>query len=106
MQGRRQGRGIERRLSSAGLNESHAIEPADFILDSDCSVKGEKVRAQSEQDVLAVVHDFARAGMLVGRGPAAQIGTALKQGNAKPAFGKRARGGESGKTAADDGNRT
>jgi len=44
--------------------------------------------------VLAVIHDFAGAGMLVRRCSSAEIRTALEEGDAKSGIGQRASRGE------------
>ena len=78
---------FEFRLPSARLDEGHAIEPADFVFDADGFVEREQIGAGAEEDVLAVVHDFAGAGMFVGRSAAAEVGAALEDGDAEAAAG-------------------
>jgi len=53
--------------------------------------------------VLAVVDHFAGAGMLVGGGAAAEIWSALEEGNAETRIGQGAGRGETGETASGDG---
>src|SRR5450432_3079782 len=90
-------------LPSARLDEGHAIEPANFIFDADGFVERQQICAGAEQDVLAVVHDFAGAGMFVGGGASAEVGAAFEDGDLKAAASKGARGGNSGESASDDG---
>ena len=64
----------------------------------------DEIGAAAEQNVLAVVHHFPGAGMLVGGGASAEKGTALKQGDLKTAVGKRTAGGQPRQPAADNRN--
>src|SRR5258708_5141701 len=68
------------RLSSSRLDESHAIEPADFVCDADGFVKREQVGAGTEEHVLAVIHNFAGAWMFVGRSASANERAAFEHG--------------------------
>jgi len=61
------------------LYENQALEPADLFFHPDAAVKIHQVGATTQQHVLAVVHHFAGAGMLVGGGAAAKIGAALEE---------------------------
>ena len=61
-------------MRAAGLDEIHPVVPANLIGDADPFVKLDQVRAQPEQHVLAVVHHFAGAGMLLGRSAAPRNG--------------------------------
>src|SRR6266851_272503 len=90
-------------LPSAGFDESHAIEPADFAFDSDGAVKREQVSARAEEHVLAVVHNFAGAGMFVRGGATAEVRASLKNGHAEAAAGEGTGGRQSGESASDDG---
>jgi hypothetical protein len=54
--------------------------------------------------VLAVVDDLAGAGMLIGRGAAAEVGAALEEGDAVTGFSERAGGGETRQASANDGD--
>jgi hypothetical protein len=56
-------------LPSARFDERHTIEPANFIFNADGAVEGDQVGAEGEENVLAVVHDFAGARVLVRRSP-------------------------------------
>jgi hypothetical protein len=49
--------------------------------------------------VLAVIHDFASAGMLIRRCTAAQIGATLEEGDAKTIFRQHTTGGQSREAA-------
>jgi len=53
--------------------------------------------------VLAVIDDFAGAGMLVGRGASAEVGAALEEGDAEAGIGEGAGGCEAGEATAGDG---
>ncbi len=90
--------------AAAGLDEGHLVEPADFIFDADAPVELDQIGADAKQHVLAVVDDFAGAGMLVGRSAAAEIGTPLEESDAKAGVGQGAGGGESGQAATGDGD--
>src|SRR5882724_5603477 len=81
---------LQHRLPSTRLDEGHTIEPANFVFDSDCLIKLEQVGAETEEDVLTVVHYLASAGMFVRRGAAAEIRTAFEQGHAKSGLRERA----------------
>src|SRR5258708_26808990 len=52
----------------------------------------------AEEDVLAVVDDFAGAGMLVGGSASAEVGAALEEGDAEVGIGEGAGGGEAGRS--------
>ena len=52
--------------------------------------------------MLAIVDNFARAGMLIRRSAAAKIRTPLKERNAKAGFGESASGSEAGQPTAGD----
>ena len=67
------------RSAPARLEKRQAIVPADLVRDSEALVELDEIGAAAEQHVLAVVDDFAGAGMLVGRSAAAQIGPPLEQ---------------------------
>jgi len=54
--------------------------------------------------MLAVVDDFASAGMLVRRSASTEIRAALEEGDAKTRVGKSAGGSESGEAASGDGH--
>jgi hypothetical protein len=49
-----------------------------LVSDSDTVIELHQVGAEAKQDVLAVVDDFARAGLFPGRGPAAEERTLLE----------------------------
>jgi hypothetical protein len=83
-------------LSAAGFDERHAIKPADFIFDTNLSIKRDQIGAERKEYVLAVVDNFAGTGMFVGRGSATEIRSALEQGYAESTFSERARSSESG----------
>ncbi len=51
--------------AAAGFDESHFVVPANLIGDADAVVELDQVGADAKQNVLAVVDDFAGAGMLV-----------------------------------------
>ena len=53
--------------------------------------------------MLAVVHHFAGAGMLIRRSPPAEVRPTLKQSHTKAAAGKGATGGKSRQSTSDDG---
>ena len=98
-----QRRSAHSRGAAAGLDERHLVVPADFVLDADAPVELDQIGADAKEYVLAVVDDFAGAGMLVGRSAAAEIRAAFKQGDAKARIGEGAGGGQSGEAAAGDG---
>src|ERR1017187_7104801 len=99
MQRRWQEGRFKHRLPSARLEERHAIEPADFVFDADGFVEREQIGAGAEENVLAIVHDFAGAGMLVGRSASAEIGTAFEDCDLKAAASKGASRGQSSESA-------
>src|SRR4029077_8910168 len=92
-----QRRGLDHRGATSGLEKGHALKPANLVLNSDTLVELNQVGAAAEQNVLAVVHHFASARMLIGRGPSAKIRAPLEEGNAKTVFRQRTTGGQSGK---------
>src|SRR5258708_27405498 len=90
------------RLSSARLDESHAVKPANLVLDSDSAIKRDQIGAASKEHVLAVVHDLASSGMFVRRSAASEVGTAFEDGHAETAVRECARGGKAAQSASDD----
>jgi|SRR5215467_10252853 len=93
---------LHHRSAAAGLDEVHPVEPADLVGNSDSFVELNQIRADAEQDVLAVIDDFSRTGMLIGRGAAPEEGALLEQRNPEADVGKSTSGAESGETASDD----
>src|ERR1700692_3264073 len=94
-------RGWQRRCThdantAAGLDESHFVVPADFLFDANAAIELHQVGADAEENVLAIVDDFAGAGMFVGRGATAKIRPALEQGNPEARVGEGASCGEAG----------
>jgi hypothetical protein len=71
---------------------------------SDAFIELNQVRAQPEENVLAVVHNFTGSRMFVGRGAAAEKRTLFKERNPQPCIGQRASRGKSGEAASGDGN--
>jgi hypothetical protein len=55
--------------------------------DADAVIELHEIGAQAEEHVLAVVHDFAGAGMFPGGGAAAEEGTLLEEGDAETGVG-------------------
>lgn len=104
MEGSRKKRWSDPAGASAGFDEGQFIEPLNFVIYSKLLIEMDEIGAAAEQDVLAVVHHLAGAGMLIGRGASANVGASLKDCDLKTRIGKRAAGGQSGKTAADDCN--
>ncbi len=64
-------------------------------LDSDALVELNQVGAATQQNVLAVIYDFAGAGMLVGRRTSAKVGTLFEKSDSQTAFSQRATCGQS-----------
>src|SRR5689334_22688467 len=62
----------------------------------------DEIGAAAEEDVLAIVHNFAGAGMFIGGGASAHVGAALKESDLNSDMGERAACGEAGETTADD----
>ncbi len=89
--------------AASGLDECHVLIPANFIFHANAAVELDKVGADPEQDVLAVVDHFAGTGMLVGGCATAEIRTALEESDAETGVGKGAGGGQSGEAAAGYG---
>src|SRR5207245_10392855 len=105
MQWRRQRSRLQNGLSSTRLDERHAIEPADFVFDSDGLVKRDQVGAGAEEHMLAVVYDFTCARMLVRRSAPAEVGATLEQNHTEAAVRECARGGQSRQTSSDNCHR-
>ncbi len=103
MQRRRQWGSSHHGGASAGLEESHLVVPANFVFHSNTAVELDQVGTDAKQNVLAVVDDFAGAGMLVGGGASAEVGTALEQGDAEAGVGEGTCGGEAGEAASGYG---
>ena len=103
VQRRGQRRGAHHAGATAGLDEVHFVEPADFVFHADAAVELDEVGADAEEHVLAVIYDFASTGMLVGRCATAEIGTALEKCHAEAGIGEGAGGGETGEAASGDG---
>ncbi len=103
MQGRGQRRSAHDAGAAAGLDESHLVIPADFVFHADALVELDQVGADAEENVLAVVDDFAGAGMFIGGSASAEIGAALEERHAEAGIGERAGCGEAGEAASGDG---
>ena len=106
-------RGVQRRgkrgrphhgSAAAGLDEGHLVVPADLVGDADAVVKLEQIGADAKQNVLAVVDDFAGAGMFPRGSAAAEERALLEERDAESVVGQGAGGGESGETASGDGD--
>src|ERR1700676_36046 len=104
MQRSGQRRRLDHRGAASGLEKGHALKPANLVLNSNAPVELNQVGAAAEQNVLAVVHHFASAGMLIGRRPSTKIRAPLEEGDAKTAFHQRTTGGQSRKPASHHGN--
>ena len=89
--------------SSARLHKGHFIEPADFVFYANAPVELDKVRADAEKDVLAIVHNFVCSGMLIRRCAAAEIGTPLENCHPESAIRQRTCCRKTRETAARDG---
>ena len=57
---------LEQGTTAAGLDEGEVIVPTDGVERVEAPVEVDEVSAAADEDVLAVVDDFAGAGMLVG----------------------------------------
>src|ERR1700722_1694294 len=86
--------------AAAGFDKSHVFVPADFIFDADAAVELHQVGADAEENVLAIVDDFAGAGMFVGRSASAEIRAALEQGDAEADGGESAGPSEASQAAS------
>ena len=75
-----------------------------MIGDADAPVKLNQIRADAEQNVLAIVDNFAGAGVFVGRCASAEKWAALEEGDAESSIGERASRGESGESSSGDGH--
>src|ERR1700723_430641 len=104
MERRRQRGGVHHAGAAAGFDKSHLVIPADFVFHPDTAIELDKIGADAEEDMLAVVDDFAGSWMLVGRCASAEIRPALKERDAKAGIGERAGGGESSQTPAGYGD--
>src|SRR4051794_33736204 len=96
--------GFEDGCASAGLNVCETVVPTDLAFDSEAAVEIAEIGAAAEENVLAVVDDLAGAGMFIGGGASAEIGTLFEQRDAESGVGERAASGESGESAADNGD--
>src|SRR5580704_8727105 len=101
MKRRRQYRRLDHRSSSARFEESQPIVPANLPFDAQPFIELDQVGAAPQQHMLAIVHHFAGAGMLIGRSASAEIRPALKEGHAKAATGKGATSREARQSATD-----
>jgi hypothetical protein len=91
-------------LPSARLDEGHAIEPLNLVVDSDPPVKVDQIGAQLEQDMLAVVDNLASARVFVGTGAASDIGTTFEYSDLKPTFSEGAASRKAGEATTHDGD--
>ena len=94
----------DHRGASAWFEESQPVVPANLVFDAQPFVESDEVRAAAEQHVLAVVHHFAGARMLIRRSASAEIRPALEQGHPKATLGKGAPGGESRQSTPHHGD--
>src|ERR1700731_2493986 len=104
MERRRQRGGVHHAGAGAGLDKSHHVIPADFVFHADAAIELDEISADAEEDVLAVVDDFAGSGMLVGRCASAEIRPAPKERDAKAGIGGSEGGGGSTQTTAGYGH--
>src|SRR5436305_5261617 len=78
------------------------IDPCYFMIKSDGSIVHDQIYAESKQNVLSIVHDFASTRMFVGRRTTTEKWTPLEECDAKTAVGKCAGRGESGQSTTND----
>src|SRR5450755_2282893 len=102
MQRRRQGGRGNDGCTSSGLEEGKLLIPANLVLNSGAPIEIEKVGATAEQHMLAIIDNFASAGMLIRRGAAAKIRASLKQRHLKPRFRQGASCGKAGQASSGD----
>src|SRR6185312_1103280 len=97
-------RWLNDRLAAAGFDKSERVIPANLVFHADALVEIDQVRAAAQQNVLAVVHNFAGARMFVGRSASPEVGTLFEEPDAESATRQGASGGQSGQAAANHGN--
>src|SRR5882762_4336957 len=90
--------------ASAGFDEGEAVEPFDFFLNAKLFIEVNQIGAAAQQDVLAVVHDLAGAGVFVRGGASAHVGAAFEESHLAARVGEGAPGGEAREASADDGD--
>ena len=73
-----QGRWSDFGGAAPGLEKCQLLIPANLVFNSCAAIEIEQVGAASEQYVLAIIDNFAGAGMLIRRSATAKIGTPLK----------------------------
>ena len=93
---------LQHRLPPAWFHERHAIEPTDFVENSDRSIERDQIGAGAKQNVLAIVHHFASTRMFVGRRTTTEEWTPLEECDAKTTVGKCAGRGKSGQSTTND----
>src|ERR1700755_75561 len=76
---RRQRRWTQNAAAASRLDHGDVIEPANFVERANAAVQGDEVCTAAEEQVLAVVDDFASAGVFVGRGASTDVGAALNE---------------------------
>jgi len=104
MQGRGKRGGLKVGLPSTWFDKCHAIKPLNFVLNSDSSIEIDQIGAELEEHMLAIVYDFAGAGVFVGTGPAAEVGAALENIHPESAPGECTTSREAGEATTDDRN--
>ena len=109
MQGRGQGARFDDALRAGCTRrrrseEGEAVVPAYGVKDAEATVEVDEGSAAADEDVLAVIDDLAGAGMFIGGGASADVGTTLEKMDTVASVGERACGGEAGKTSTDDGD--
>ena len=86
---RQEGRSDDRG-APARLQKGQPVIPANLFFHANVPVELQQIGAAAQQHMLAVVDDFAGAGMLVGRRSAAKERARFKKGHAKAAVSQRA----------------
>jgi hypothetical protein len=80
----RQDRRIDLGSATTGLDERQAVKPLDLVFGTKPAVQVDQVGATAEQNVLAVVHYFARAWMFVGRSATSHERTTFEDRDIEP----------------------
>ncbi len=89
-------------FTAAGVEEVKRVLPVDEMFDADAAVEVDEVGAAAEENVLAVVEDFAGFGVFEGAGASAEGFAGFDEGDREAGGFEGNGGGHSRESTADD----
>jgi hypothetical protein len=89
---------------AAGLDHRHLAGPVDAARGADAAIETDEIGAAAEEHVLAVVNDFAHAGMKIRTGAPAQVAASLDEPHGESGIGEGAGRAHAGHAASNHGD--